>query len=334
MRRVLGLVLVAVLGLATLDGLVNGTDRAGGASAAADFPDRRISLMAPADPGGGWDETARALQQSIRASDLGPGADVYNVPGAGGTLGLSQLVSKDAGDPYQLMVMGLVMLGAVETNRSPVGLDRVTPIAGLTTEAEAIVVPAKSPFRELEDVVEAMKADPGSVAFGGGSAGGTDQLLVGQLARAAGVEPARTRYVAFSGGGEAIAGILSGSVEVGVSGVSEFTDQVRAGKMRVLAVSTEETVDVGGAKPPTIKQAGYDVVLTNWRGIVAPPDISPEERRAVTAYVERLRRTPAWRKNIERFGWLDFPSSGDAFGRYLTTEQARVKTIVDELGIA
>lgn len=311
-----------------------GNTAGGGKSASGEYPDGRVSIMAPADPGGGWDETARALQQSIRESKLGDGAEVYNVPGAGGTLGLSQLVSKQRGKADQLMVMGLVMLGAIETNKSSVDLSQVTPVATLTEEAEAIVVPAKSRYKTFADLVAALKSDPGSVAWAGGSAGGTDQLLVGQIAKAAGVDPAKTKYVPHSGGGEALTAILSGSVDAGVSGVSEFADQVEAGKMRVLAVSGEEPAEVGGVTAKPIKDQGLDVVLTNWRGIVAPPGLSDEQRADVVAFVEKLRATPAWKANLERFGWAELAKSGDEFSAFLRTEERRVEQIVSELKLA
>jgi putative tricarboxylic transport membrane protein len=308
---------------------------AGGSSEDAAYPSERLSIMAPADPGGGWDETARAFQQAVRESKVSDqGAEVYNVPGAGGTLGLSQLVSKQQGDPNQLMVMGLVMLGAIETNQSSVDLSQVTPISTLTEEAEAIVVPADSKYRTLDDLMADLKRDPGSVAWAGGSAGGTDQLLVGLLAKAVGADAAKTKYVAHDGGGEAIAAILSGSVDAGVSGVSEFADQVEAGKMRVLAVSGDEPVDVGGNTAPAINDEGYDVVLTNWRGIVAPPGLSDGDRDKVVAFVDKVRATPEWKENVERFGWTEVAKSGAAFDAFLRSEEQRVKQLVADLGLA
>jgi putative tricarboxylic transport membrane protein len=311
-----------------------GSTAGGSSDSAESYPSGRLSIMAPADPGGGWDQTARALQQSIRDEKLGDGADVYNVPGAGGTLGLSQLVSKHEGQDDQLMVMGLVMMGAVEVNDSAVGLDKVTPIAGLTQEDEAIVVPADSKYRTLDDLIADLKADPASIAWAGGSAGGTDQLLVGQLATAVGADPAKTKYVAHAGGGEALTAILSGSVDAGVSGVSEFADQVEAGKLRVLAVSGEKPVDVGGTMVDPIKDQGVDVVMTNWRGIVAPPGLSDQQRENVVAFVEKLRATPAWQANLERFGWTPLDQSGDAFGTFLSSEQQRVQQLASDLGLS
>ena len=311
-----------------------GQTAGGEESAGKTYPDARISIMAPADPGGGWDETARALQQSMREAKLGKGAEVYNVPGAGGTLGLSQLVSKERGKDDQLMVMGLVMLGAVEANQSSVGVEQTTPIAGLTQEDEVIVVPAKSKYRTLDDLVADLKRDPASIAWAGGSAGGTDQLLVGQLAKTVGADPAKTKYVAHSGGGEALAALLSGSVDAGVSGVSEFADQVKAGKLRALAVSGEKPLDVGRTTVEPIKDQGVDVVMTNWRGIVAPPGLSDPEREKVVSFVEKLRDTPAWKANLERFGWTPLTTSGEEFSSFLKKEQERVQQLASELDLS
>ena len=230
---------------------------AGGDDGSKPYPNRQISIMAPAAPGGGWDTTGRAFQAASRDAKLDDGIEVYNVDGAGGTLGLSQLVSKDAGDPYQLMMTGLVMIGAIETNKTDVTLDKTTPIATLMTETEAIVVPAKSKYRTLKDLTDDFKRDPGSIRWAGGSAGGTDQLLVGELARVLGADPAKTKYVAHSGGGEANASILSGSVDAGATGLSEVVDQVESGKMRLLAVSSPVKLEIDGKIAADDQAAGH-----------------------------------------------------------------------------
>jgi putative tricarboxylic transport membrane protein len=253
-------------------------------AAVADYPTGDLSIMAPAAPGGGWDSTARAFQKAIEDDALTTkNVEVYNVEGAGGTIGLAQLVDQDKGKPDSLMVMGLVMVGAIRANNAPVDLSSVTPIASLTAEWEAIVVKADSPYTTLADLVAAFKADPKSVSWGGGSAGGTDHILVGLLAKEAGVDPAGINYIAHSGGGEAIDAILSGAVTAGVSGVSEFTDQVAAGAMRYLAISADAPVE--GIDAPTIIDSGFNVNLANWRGIVGPPEIDPAARDAAVALI-------------------------------------------------
>jgi putative tricarboxylic transport membrane protein len=299
----------------------------------ADYPSRNLTLIAPADPGGGWDSTARAMAQAIEDGELSDqSAEVKNVPGAGGTIGLSQLASKHEGDPHQLMVMGLVMVGAIETNDSPTGLDEVTPVASLTTETEAIVVPADSPYRSIEDLAADLEKDPGSVSFAGGSAGGTDQILLGLLARDVGADPAETKYVAYSGGGEAVAAILSGSVDAGISGLSEFTEQVEAGKMRLLAVSSETKEKVDGKAPTTLKGAGFDVEITNWRGLVAPPGVD-DDREGIDAFVRKLHDSAEWKKALEQNGWTDFFKVGDDYAAFLDSETERVKGVIADLGV-
>ena len=334
MRTLYGAAAAAVLALA-LGACGNKAETdGGGGGAAADWPQRDLRIMAPADPGGGWDSTARAMSDVIaKAKVVDKGVEVYNVPGAGGTIGLSQLSSKQSGKSNELMVMGLVMLGAIQTNKSPVDLSKTTPLASLTTEPEAIAVRAKSPYKTLDDLVADMKADPGKFSVGGGSAGGTDQILLGLLAKAAGVDPAKPKYVAYSGGGEALQSILSGSVDAGISGVSEFTDQVEAGKMRVLAVSSAEGVEVAGKPVKSIAEQGLDVEITNWRGVVGPPDIEPADRDAAIEALQKMHDSAEWQEAMKQNDWDDFFKTGDDFQAYIDSENQRVEGILGEIGL-
>jgi len=313
--------------------LILGGCGGGGGAGDDDYPEGDVEIMAPADPGGGWDQTARAMQSALTEGGIvEKNVEVYNVGGAGGTIGLAQFVSDNAGDPNQLMVMGLVMLGAIQTNDSPVEVNQATPIASLTTEWEAIVVPADSEYQTLEQLVEAFRADPGSVSWGGGSAGGTDQILVGLLAQEAGVAPAEVNYIAHSGGGEATAAILSGGVTAGVSGVGEFADQVEAGQLRLLAVSSDERVEE--ADTPTIVESGYDVVVPNWRGVMAPPNISDEDREAIITIIQEMHDSPEWQEALEANGWTDFLQTGDEYETFLEEENQRVEEVLGEMGLA
>lgn len=325
---------VLVLAACSPSGDGQGGSAAASAGAGGDvtsgYPEEDIQVMAPADPGGGWDSTARALQPVLEEVS-GVGVEVYNVPGAGGTIGLAQLADENAGDPYQLMVMGLVMVGAIITNNSAVTLDQVTPIATLTSEQEAIVVPADSEYQTLEDLVAAWSEDPTAIAWGGGSAGGTDHILVGLLAQEAGVDPAGINYVPHSGGGEALTDLLNGTTPVGVSGVSEFADAVDAGDLRFLAVSGESAPE--GVDAPTITEAGYDVVLENWRGVVAPPDITDADREAIIALITEMHDSEAWQTALSENGWTDFFQTGDEFSSYLGEEQTRVEAVLAEIDI-
>jgi putative tricarboxylic transport membrane protein len=336
MRRVTMAAVLALALAAVVAGCGNKADTSGGGGGggAANWPDRDLRLMAPADPGGGWDGTARAMSQAMtEAKVIDKGVEVYNVPGAGGTIGLSQLASKYSGKSNELMVMGLVMMGAIETNKSPTDLSKTTPIAALTTEPEAVFVRSDSKYKTMQDLVDDMKADPAKISVGGGSAGGTDQILLGLIAKAAGVDPSKPKYVAYSGGGEAQQSILSGSVDAGISAISEWADQVEAGKMRVLAVSTAEPIDVAGKQVKTLKDQGLDVEITNWRGVVAPPDIDDGDRDAAIAAMQKLHDSPEWKQMLEKNEWTDFFKTGDDFDSFLKTENTRVKGVLQDIGL-
>ena len=291
---------------------------------------RQLRLMAPASPGGGWDQTAREMQSALR-EQVGR-TEVYNVTGAGGTIGLSQF-ARYAGDPTQLMVMGFVMLGAIESNDAPVGLDRTTPIARLVTDYEVIVVPADSPVRTLPDLVARMRDDPGGVSFAGGSAGGVEQIFAGLIADAIGVNPREVNYVAHSGGGEALTTVLSGRATLGVSGVSELVGQIKAGTVRPLAVSSPQRLP---ALPdvPTMKEAGVDVELANWRGVVAPPDISTAERQELEDVLVRMTQSAQWQETLQRRGWGEATLVGREFEQFINDQRRTVTDVLVKMGLA
>lgn len=297
---------------------------------AYEYPTEGINIMAPAAAGGGWDGTARAMQP-VLAGLSGQNVQVYNVAGAGGTVGLAQFVSEASGNPHELIIGGLVMIGAIQTNQSPVNLTQVTPIARLTAEAEAIVVPTESKYETLQQLMDDFKADPTAISWGGGSAGGTDHILIGLIAKEVGVDPANINYIAHSGGGEATAAILSGAVTAGVSGISEFTDQVEAGTMRILAVSSEEPIE--GVDAPTIKESGVNVALINWRAVFAPADLTTEQRDAVVAVLQQMHDSPEWQAALEANGWSDFFLAGDEFATFLNDEVTRIEGVLRDIGL-
>ncbi|MGP3698604.1 Bug family tripartite tricarboxylate transporter substrate binding protein [Rhodobacter sp. NSM] len=289
------------------------------------------TILAPAAPGGGWDQTARTMQEVMRAEGISDSVQVQNVPGAGGTVGLAQFVASAAGDPSQLIVGGYVMVGAILTNGSPVSLDDVTPIARLTGEYEAIVVPTSSPIQTIDELVEQLKADPGAVSWAGGSAGGTDHIAVGLLAKAAGVDPTKINYIAFSGGGEAMAAILGSQVTAGVSGLGEFLPQVQAGTMRLLAVTSQDRIE--GVDAPTLVESGYDVVLQNWRMVAAAPGLSDEQKAAVLADIEKLNASQGWQEALATKGWANTYLAGAEFEEQLAKDTAATDAILREIGL-
>ena len=323
-----GAALVAALALTTA--ACGSTSEQTGTDTAEAVSLSKLQIIAPAAPGGGWDSTSRAAQAVLEQEGLVDSAQVTNIAGAGGTIGLARLADSD-GEGGTLMTMGLVMVGAIETNASAATLDDVTPIARLTSEQEALVVPADSPFQTMEEFVEAWKKDPGALAIAGGSAGGTDQIFAGLLAQAAGIDPKKVNYVAFSGGGEALAAILGGKVAAGISGVSEFVDQVSAGKMRALVVSGAEPVE--GFDAPTAQASGLDVELENWRGFVAPAGISDADKQALTDAVEKMAASQAWKDQMDKNGWDDAYQPADEFAAYLAEEKTRISAVLADLGL-
>lgn len=288
-------------------------------------------IIAPANPGGGWDQTARTLQTVMQSEGISGNVQVVNVPGAGGTIGLAQFASQDKGNPNALIVGGYVMVGAILTNKSPVTLKDVTPIARLTGEYEAIVVPASSPFQTFGDLVEALKKDPGAVSWAGGSAGGTDHIAVGLIAKEAGVDPKKINYIAYSGGGEALAAILGAQVSAGISGYGEFESQVKAGTLRLLAVSSDERIE--GVDAPTIKESGLDVVVENWRMVAAAPGLTDEQKAAVSADIEKLVKSAAWQEQLKTKGWQDTYLAGAAFDEQLAKDVSATEGILKEIGL-
>lgn len=291
-----------------------------------------LKLFVPAAPGGGWDQTARTIEMVLRATNAVKGVQVTNVPGAGGTVGLPQFVNQWKGQGNALMVAGMVMVGAIIANKSAVKLTQTTPIARLTGEFLALVVPAQSPFKTAKDFAAALKADPSKVPVAGGSAGGSDHILLGMIAKAVGVPAAKTGYVAFAGGGPATAALLGNQVAAGISGYGEFAEQIKAGKLRVIGISADKRQP--GIEAATLKEQGIDVELFNWRGVFAPPDVSAADRTAMVKLIEAMVASPQWKEACEKRDWTSIPLTGEAYKSFVEQETARIEAILKDLGLA
>ena len=288
-----------------------------------------IKIMVPANPGGGWDTTGRELGKAMLAAGSVKNIQYENKGGAAGAIGLAQFVSASKGDPNALMMGGMVMIGGTIQNKSAVTLEQVTPIARLTSEFEVVVVPASSPIKDLKDLMAKFKADPGSISWGGGSAGGTDHILAGLLAKEVGVEPGKVNYVPFKGGGEAVAAIIGGHVSAGISGVSEFAQHIQSGKMRALGVSSPTKV----ANIPTLKEQGFNVELANWRGIFGAPGITKEQQAALVKVVEAGTKSKSWEETLQRQDWTAFWLPGDQYGAFIQSETKRIGEILAGLNL-
>lgn len=293
----------------------------------------QIRLLAPAAPGSGWDQTARAMQDALQTGRIAGSVSVTNVPGAAGTVGLAQFVNQQRGDARSLLLTGLAMVGGILTNNSPMTLDAVVPVARLIGEYGVIVVKPDSPIRRLADITQRLRANPGEVSWAGGSAGSADHIMLGLIAKAIGVQPQRLAYTAFSGGGQAAAAIMGGHVVAGASGIGEWESQIRAGLLRAVAVSSPQRLP-GYETVPTFKEEGVDVELANWRGVMGAPGISAEQRAALVGAVTRMRETESWRGAMQRYGWMDLFVAGDEFATFLRQNREQVAGVMRDLGLA
>jgi putative tricarboxylic transport membrane protein len=307
------------------------TGCAGSGSEAAGKPMTGLRIMVPNTPGGGYDVTARTAAKAAEDAKLARSIEVFNLPGAGGTVGLARLVN-EKGNGKLAMSMGLGVVGSVYTNKSKATLEQTTPVARLIQEPDIIVVSKDSKYKTIGELVTAWKADPGKIPVGGGSSpGGPDHLAPMLTAKAAGLVPKEVNYVPYDGGGELLAAILGNKVAFGVSGVGEYADQIKAGQLRVLAVTSAQRVP--GVDAPTLKESGIDVEFVNWRGVVAPPGLDAKETEALRTLVRKLRESRQWKDALARNGWTDAYLEGDQFGAFVKQENARVGSVLKDLGL-
>lgn len=293
---------------------------------------KRLELIAPANPGGGWDQTARVMQTVLQEGGLASGVQVQNIPGAGGTIGLAQFVTTKKRKGDVILVAGQTLQGAIITNNAPVTLDEVTPLARIVGEYEIVVVPVDSPIQTVADLVAKLKTDPGGVSWGGGSVGSTDHILAGLIMKAVGADLSKLNYIAHSGGGEALSSILGGHVTVGISGYGEFGPQVDAGKLRALAVSSEERLP--GVAVPTLKEQGLDVAFFNWRGLFAPPDIRAADLKALETAITSMATSQAWKDTVAQRQWTDLYQPAAEFASFLKEDRVTMHEILTDLGLA
>ena len=290
-----------------------------------------VKMMIPANPGGGWDGTGRALGKALLEGKVADTVTYENKGGAAGALGLAQFVNASKGDPNAIMIMGAVMLGGIITGKPPVSLSVATPLVRLTSEYNVFVLPANSPFKSMKDVIEQLKKDPGSVKWGGGSRGSTEHIAAAMIAREVGVDPAKINYVAFRGGGEATAAILGGNVTVGGSGYSEFSEYINAGKMKALAVTSGTRLK--GINIPTLKELGYNVEIGNWRGVYGAPGITAAQRKALTDMLLKAAKTKSWAEDLEKNNWTPAVMSGKEFEDFVDNDFAALRATMVKAGM-
>ena len=296
---------------------------------------RDLLMIIPNSPGGGYDQTGRRAVEVMERADITGGSfTVDNVVGAGGAGAMTSLVGR-AGDERTMMTVGLGVVGSTYSFASEYGVGDATPLAQLMSEPEGILVPADSPFETVDDLVQAWTEDPGGLAVGGGSSpGGPDHLFPMQLADTVGIDAREVNYVSYDGGGPLTSALLGEKIDVGFSGLAEFAGQVESGELRVLAVSGEERYPSGPfAEAPTLTESGVDLVFLNWRGVLAPPEISAERTEELIGYLEEMHDDPGWAAALEEYGWTDDFKTGEEFATFLEEQDERVSSTLEGLGL-
>jgi putative tricarboxylic transport membrane protein len=291
---------------------------------------KSLKIIAPAGPGGGYDQLARAVQEVLMSEKIATSIQVQNVPGAGGTIGLAQFINAKDRDP-SLMVAGFGLVGAPVINKSPVTLEQTTPLARLQGEYQPLFVAAESPIKTVTDLVNKFKQDPGSVTWGGFAHGSPDHVLCGLVVKASGGDVKKMNYIPVGTGGEMLPLVMNGKITVATGGLNEVAGQFKAGKLRPIGLSSPERLP--GIDIPTFREQGVDATLVNWRGLMAPPNVSAEDKQALEAAVAKLVQSPSWKKLLQEREWVDLYMPSAPFGAFIKEEQARITAILKELGL-
>jgi putative tricarboxylic transport membrane protein len=290
-----------------------------------------LKILVGTAPGGGFDLTARTAAKAMEDAKLARNVEVQNLPGAGNTIALQRLVN-EKGNGKVMQQMGLGLVGGVYTNKSKATLDQITPVARLTEEPEIVVVNKKSPYQSFDQLLSAWKANPGKLPVGGGSSpGGPDHLAPMLIAKTAGIDPKQVNFVSYDGGGELLSAVLGGQVKFGVTGVGEIKDQIEAGEIRPLAVTSAEPVE--GLDVKTLKEQGIDLEFTNWRGWVAPPELSPQDKQTLVDLATKMHDSQQWKDAVAKNGWTDAFMVGEEYAAFLKSEDQRVGDVLDQLGL-
>lgn len=311
--------------------MVFGCATSGGGGQAGEYPGGKpVRLIAPAEPGSGWDVTARTVAEVLEQQKLiDHPLPIENRAGATGAVWLSQMVNEYKGEDDVIAVTSTPIMSNKLRGDSDYGYEDVTMISRIITEYYMVAVPADSPYDSLEELLNAAKEDPGSVPVG---AAGDDRLPFALLLDSAGGNPEEINFVAYEGGGEQIAALLNGDIKAAVAGVSEFRGQLVSGDLKGLAVLKDERLEPPLDDMPTAPEEGYDVTLDNWRGVYGPPGMSDE---AVTYWQDTLKKmieTGAWKKAAEKNQWDTTYMQDQELKSYLDKTYGEVRSAMKSTG--
>lgn len=292
----------------------------------------QVSVMLPANPGGGWDSTGRQSMAAMNEAEIYTGTVNYtNRGGAGGTIGLAEFKNKANGKPDELAVFGAITVGSITMNNSPIKLEDFKPIARLTAEYLVLAVRPDSPYQTLAEFAAALKENPGALAVGGGSAGGVDHIALALLAKASDGDTGKINYIPQAGGTETITGIVNGTLAAGISGISEFQQFADMGRVKILGITSAERMD--DLDIPTFIEQGFDIELANWRGVLGSPNMPEENYQEWINNFEQLNNSDAWKETMTTQGWEPFFLTGNEFGEFIQAESERINEVLQDTGL-
>lgn len=283
-----------------------------------------LRIVIPANAGGGWDQTGRALGAALVGAGAADQVEYENVGGKGGTVGLARYAEKYGSDPNTLLMGGMVMVGAVALQKPAVDLTQIQPVARLTSDYLVAAVPAASPIRTTRDLVDAMRANLSAVPVAGGSAGGVDHIFAGVLARSAKANPEALVYRPFPGGNDVVEALLAGKAAVGLSGYSEFSDAIASGKLRAIGVSARRAT----FGLPAFREQGLDAAMANWRGVFTGKGVAPARLAEMVAAVEAATAHESWQRTLRTNRWDASWLTGKDFAEFIELDLTTARVMV------
>jgi putative tricarboxylic transport membrane protein len=309
---------------------------AAGAASAQEFEPRNPECIAPAAPGGGFDLTCRLTSQKL--NELGMVKSTIrttNMPGGIGAVAYNAIQAQRRSDPNVIVAVSTgSWVNLAQGKFGRFSENDVRWLGAVGADYGVLAVRKDSRFKTIKDFVDALKADPTSVAIGaGGTVGSQDWMKPALVAKASGVDPKKMRYLSYEGGGEALAALLGGTIEALPGDASEMLGQLEAGEIRVLATFSAERLTGAYAEIPTAKEAGYDVQWPIVRGFYVPPGVTDEQYAYWSSALEKLNADPAWQKARTDQGLYEYNLIGKDFDAFAKERTQAFRTLAKEVGL-
>jgi putative tricarboxylic transport membrane protein len=337
LKKILTVMCVGVLAIGL--GACSSKDTAsdGAKDESTGYPQKAITVVAPSGAGGGWDLTARSFAKVLGETNIvEQPLTVENKPGGGGAVFMAEYATQHVENNEMLFVNSppIIINNLKKEGNSPYGYQNTTPLAQLTKDFGAIVVKADSKFTDLKSLLEEVKKDPSKLTFAGGSAPGSMDHLISILpAYKYGVDPTKVKYVSYDGGGEAITALLGGNADVIGTDASSVKEFLKAGKVRVLAVTSTERLTGDFQDVPTAVEQGVEAEFTIWRGVFGPEKMSEDAKAYWVDAIDKLVHMSEWQTEVETQGWEMEYKNADDFKTFLEEQESQVTQLLEALGM-